>query len=98
MFGSCTIVSFIVKCLSAQHIFSQRVKLLIPISYFFRIFDGLCPLIAGIMNVLGITLALAVFIHRRVSGNDDVALDLTSPETSAISSYYSTATASTAGM
>ena len=50
------------------------------------------------MNVLGIALAFVVAIHRRANGNDDPAMDLTSLETSAISSFSSTANASTAGM
>ena len=68
-------------------------------SYFalYRVFDGLTPLLAGVMNIVGIALALAVFIHRRVHGNDDAALNLISPESSAMTSMASSSAASTAG-
>jgi len=46
------------------------------------LWDGLCLLIAGLMNFFGIVLALIVFIHRRIHENDDEALNLISPDAS----------------
>lgn len=41
-----------------------------------RVWDALCILLAGLLNLLAVTFALIVFIHRRVKGHTDEALDM----------------------